>query len=396
MRLLISGGASGGHVSAALAVAEAFRARHPEGHVLMVGRRGGVEEQMVPGSGFALETIDISGLDRDVPTSNVRLPHTLPSAFGHGLRILDRFCPDVVLGVGAHAMVPCLWAALRRGVPYVLQVSEACGLANHMLRPAAAAACVSFQDDVAAFCTPRTVFTSYPIRRGFARREPAAPARRLLIMGGSLGAMRLNRVVWDALDDLLGRFEEVVHLTGGQGAADGATHARPRYRQISTLTDVAGLMTEVDLVVCRAGRGTCAELTAVGLPAVLVPGAFGGGHQEHNAAHLVRAGAAIRIDNDELTPERLLHELRDLSPERLRAMATASAELGAPSAADHIVDVVIETAFTAAPMPHNRLIAALTLVRGIQGHRRRHVTPPRRSSTVVAGDGRVQQLLREV
>src|SRR5215472_18891884 len=166
MRLLISGGASGGHVVAALAVAAAFRAAYPHGEVLIVGRRGGVEEIMVPEGGFPLETIHVRGWDRDSRWKNLRLPAILPPAVARGFHIVDRFRPDVALGVGAHAMVPCLLAARRRGVPYVLQVSEPAGLANRMLRSGAAAACVSFPSDAAAFPTRRTVVTGYPIRWG--------------------------------------------------------------------------------------------------------------------------------------------------------------------------------------------------------------------------------------
>ncbi len=344
MRLLISGGASGGHITAALAVAQAYRARHGDAGLLLVGSAGGLEEQMVPAAGFPLETIPVRGWDRDAPWTNAGLPYSLPRALRLGQRVLDGFRPDVVLGVGAYAMVPCVWAALRRRVPYVLQVSEPRGLANRMLRGRAAAACVSFPDDVAAFRTRRTLATGYPIRPGFARRAPGAPARRLLVMGGSLGARRLNQAVWGALDRLLRRFEEVVHLTGAQGALESSPLARPGYRPISTTTSVPDLMSQADLVLCRAGLGTCAELTAVGLPAILVPGAFGGAHQEHNAAKLVAAGAAVRVADRELTPERLLRELDELGPGRLRAMAERAAGLGRFDAAARIVDVLEDVA----------------------------------------------------
>ncbi|HEY4025651.1 MAG TPA: glycosyltransferase, partial [Candidatus Dormibacteraeota bacterium] len=178
----------------------------------------------------------------------------------------------------------------------------------------------------------------------FVRRVPAAPARRLLVMGGSQGARRLNRTIWAALDTLLDGFEEVVHLTGRQGEAEAAALARPGYRPIAFTDEMPRLLAEADLVVCRAGVGTCAELTAVGLPAILVPGTFAGGHQEHNAAELVRAGAAVRVADGELTPDTLSATLRDLTPVRLRSMAEASAALGRPDAAQAIVRVLEEVA----------------------------------------------------
>src|SRR5262245_10230659 len=351
MRLLISGGGTGGHLSPALAVAHAFRAAHPEADLLMVGRAGGLEERLVPAAGFPLETVRIRGFNRDAPLKNLALPALLPLALAHGLRVVDRFRPDVVMGVGGYVMAPSIAAARIRGVPYVLQVSEAGGLANRMFRGGAAAACVTFPGDVESFRTRRTVLTGYPLRQGFARRVPEVPPRRLLVMGGSQGARRINRTVWAALDDLLEGFEEVVHLTGAQGEQEAAARARPGYRPIAFSIDMPRLLAEADLVLCRAGVGTVAELTAVGLPALLVPGTFAGGHQERNAAELVRAGAAVRIGDAELTPATLLAALRSLTAGRLTAMAKASAALGRPDAAARIVQVLEEVAGVRSPSP---------------------------------------------
>ncbi|HKF78209.1 MAG TPA: UDP-N-acetylglucosamine--N-acetylmuramyl-(pentapeptide) pyrophosphoryl-undecaprenol N-acetylglucosamine transferase [Candidatus Dormibacteraeota bacterium] len=344
MRLLISGGGTGGHLSPALAVAHALRAALPEAELLIVGRRGGPEERLVPAAGFPLAVVDVRGFDREALIRNVALPAVLPAALLDGLRIVDRFRPDVVLGVGGYVMAPAVAAARLRRIPYVLQVSEAGGLANRLFRAGAAAACVTFPGDLEGFRTRRTVLTGYPLRPGFAPRTPEVPPRRLLVMGGSQGARRINQVVWSMLDDLLDGFEEVVHLTGAQGELESVRHRRPGYRGLAYSDDMPGLMAEADLVLCRAGVGTCAELTAAGLPAVLVPGTFAGGHQERNAAEMVRAGAAVRIADAELTPETLVRTLNELKPDRLRAMAEASARLGRPGAAQAILDVLQEVA----------------------------------------------------
>jgi UDP-N-acetylglucosamine--N-acetylmuramyl-(pentapeptide) pyrophosphoryl-undecaprenol N-acetylglucosamine transferase len=333
-----------------LAVAHAFRAAHPEADLLMVGRVGGLEERLVPPAGFDLETVRIRGFNRDAPLKNLALPVVLPRAIAHGVGIVDRFRPDVVMGVGGYVMAPAIAGARLRGVPYVLQVSEAGGLANRLFRGGAAAACVTFPGDVETFRTPHTVLTGYPLRQGFARRRPEVPPRRLLVIGGSQGARRINQTIWAALDDLLEGFEEVVHLTGAQGEREAAAHARPGYRPIAFTTEMPRQLAEADLVLCRAGVGACAELTAVGLPAIVVPGTFGGGHQEHNAAQLVDGGAAVRIGDAQLTPASLLGVLRSLTPERLTAMAEASAALGRPDAADRIVRV-LEGVATGSPSP---------------------------------------------
>jgi UDP-N-acetylglucosamine--N-acetylmuramyl-(pentapeptide) pyrophosphoryl-undecaprenol N-acetylglucosamine transferase len=183
-----------------------------------------------------------------------------------------------------------------------------------------------------------------PLRDGFEPRAPAIPPRHLLITGGSQGARHINEVVWAALDDLRKRFEEVVHVAGRQGAAGVAQHAGPGYRGLPFTDDMPALMAAADLVVSRAGVGTIAEVAAVGLPMVLVPGTFGGGHQEENAKAMVDAGAAVRIGDADLNPSSLVAALDALTPERLRAMARASAATGRRDAAKRVLAVLREVA----------------------------------------------------
>ena len=349
MRLLISGGGTGGHLMPALAVALAFRAEHPDGALLLVGKAGGPEERLVPAAGFDLETVNIRGLDRDAMWKNAALPALLPLALRRGLRIVDRFRPDAVLGMGGYAMAPAVWAAARRRIPYVLHEKDVRpGLATRMFARGAAAVCTTLPGTEARLAGVRSVLTGVPLRAGFERRQPSVPPRRLLVTGGSQGARRLNQAVWSALEALLERFEEVIHLAGRQGEAevDRLRPAYPRYRGFAFHEDMRGLMAEADLVVSRAGVGTIGELTAVGLPMILVPGTFGGRHQELNADAVATAGAAVAVPDAEFTADRLLRELDALAaePERLRAMAAASAALGRPDAAERVLRVVEEVA----------------------------------------------------
>jgi UDP-N-acetylglucosamine--N-acetylmuramyl-(pentapeptide) pyrophosphoryl-undecaprenol N-acetylglucosamine transferase len=270
----------------------------------------------------------------------------LPAALARGMGVVDDFRPDVVLGVGGYVMAPALTGARWRHVPYVLQVSEATGLANRMFRGGASAACVTFSRDLERFTTRKTVLTGYPLRPGFVRRSPRVPPRCLLVLGGSQGARRINEAVWGALDELLARFERVIHQTGAQGERRGAELARAGYEPIAFSSDMPVLLGEADLVLCRAGVGTISEVTAVGLPMVLVPGTFGGGHQERNAADLVAAGAAIWVRDDELSPPALLAAINRLGASRLTSMAEVSASLGRPHAAREVVRVLEEVART--------------------------------------------------
>ncbi|HEX6488207.1 MAG TPA: UDP-N-acetylglucosamine--N-acetylmuramyl-(pentapeptide) pyrophosphoryl-undecaprenol N-acetylglucosamine transferase [Candidatus Dormibacteraeota bacterium] len=341
---MISGGATGGHITPALAVAQALRAEEPDAAILLVGKRGGPEERQVPEAGFDLETVRVQGFDRDAPWRNLALPFVLPGALAEGRRIVRDFRPDVVLGTGGYVMVPALSAARRAGVPYVLLVSEPRGLANRLFYRRSAAACLSLPDRHGRVRSKRVEVTGFPLRPGFRPASPAAPPRRLLVLGGSLGARNLNRAVWGALEGLLQRFDEVVHVAGRQAEADLPGYQRPGYRGMLFTDEMQELMAAADLVVSRAGVGTISEITACGLPAVLVPGTFAGAHQEDNAALLAAEGAAIRVGDSELTPARLLEVLDSLTPDQLRAMAAASGRLGKPDAAQRVVQVLREVA----------------------------------------------------
>ena len=326
-------------------MARAFRAEEPSGDVLLVGRAGGPEERVVPEAGFELATIKVQGLDRDAWWKNIALPAVLPAALRAGLRVVDRFKPDVVLGMGGYVMAPAVAAARMRGVPYVLHEKDVRpGLATRMFAGGAAAICTTLPGTEKRLGARRVELTGVPLRPGFERRTPNVPPRTLLVTGGSQGARNLNRAVWGALDDLTRMYDHVIHVAGRQGAQGVAEHKHDRYEGMSFNDDMPGLTARADLIVGRAGVGTIAESTAVGLPMVLVPGTFGGGHQEDNAAAMVKAGAAVRVGDSELTPSTLVAALDALTSEKLRTMAAASAAAGRRDAAQRVLEVVREVA----------------------------------------------------
>jgi len=313
--------------------------------VLLVGRAGGPEERLVPEAGFELETVNVRGLDRDAVWKNLALPAVIPASLRAGLRIVDRFHPDVVLGMGGYVMAPAVAAARLRGIPYVLHEKDVRpGLATRIFAGGAAAICTTLPGTDKRLGGRPVTLTGVPLREGFAPRVPDVPPRRLLITGGSQGARNLNRAVWSALEDLCSSFEEVVHVAGRQGAAGVTEHAHVRYTGMAFTDDMASLMARADLIVSRAGVGTIAEATAVGLPMILVPGTFGGGHQEENATAMVDAGAAVRVGDAELSGASLVATIQGLDGDRLRAMAKASASAGRRDAAQRVLTVLHEVA----------------------------------------------------
>ena len=315
--------------------------------MLLVGRAGGPEERLVPEAGFELETVRVRGLDRDAPWKNLALPVLIPLALRAGLRIVDRFRPDVVLGMGGYVMAPAVAAARMRRIPYVLHEKDVRpGLATRYFAAGAAAVCTTLPGTEKRLNHGHVVLTGVPLRDGFVPRTPNVPPRVLLVTGGSQGARHINQAVWSVLDGLCARFEEVIHVAGAQGV-EGMAEVRDSYDRYSGLTfsdDMPALMGRADLVVSRAGVGTIAEATAVGLPMILVPGTFGGGHQEENAKAMVETGAAIRISDGELSGEALMRAVESLDGDRLRAMAKASAAAGRRDAAKRVLAVLHEVA----------------------------------------------------
>ena len=299
----------------------------------------------MPAAGFELQTIRVRGLDRDAPWKNLALPYLVPTALQAGLRIVDAFRPDVVLGMGGYVMAPSIAAARTRRIPYVLHEKDVRpGLATRFFAARAAAVCTTLPQTETRLRNRKVVMTGVPLRDGFRPRTPAVPPRRLLITGGSQGARHLNEATWSALNGLCQRFEEVIHIAGRQGAAGVASHARAGYTGFAFSDDMPALMARADLIVSRGGVGTIAEAAAVGLPMILVPGSFGGGHQVENADAMVKAGAAVQIADQDLTGDSLLKTIDGLDAGSLQAMARASSNAGRTDAAERVLAVLHEVA----------------------------------------------------
>jgi UDP-N-acetylglucosamine--N-acetylmuramyl-(pentapeptide) pyrophosphoryl-undecaprenol N-acetylglucosamine transferase len=359
---LISGGGTGGHIFPALAVAQALAELVPGVELLYVGRAGGIEERIVPGAGIELETIKVRGIQEGV-WRNLPLAATVPAAVARASSIVGRFKPDAVFGTGGYVVGPVGMAASLRRKPLVLQLPDAVpGRTIRLLAPRAAVVCVAFGSSVARL-RGRAVVTGTPLRPEFAalgraRREqprqwPTAP-RRVVVFGGSQGAHRLNTAVAEGLKDLLEGSEDLtVHHLCGENDRE-QLHAmrsgllagwRERYVVEGFSDDMDRLMASADLVLARAGGSAVAEMTAVGVPMILVPYPYAGDHQRFNAEPLERAGAAVVVPDREFSGVRLVQEFNRLSePGRLARMAAASLAWGRPDAALEVAGVVRDAA----------------------------------------------------
>ena len=357
-RLLVAGGGTGGHVYPLLAVLEALREADASVQVLYLGGSGGLEERLTGQHGVPFRGIPAGGLRGLGPRQTVTNVGKLTRGALQALGEVRRFRPDVLLVTGGYVSVPAAVAGwlLRRPVVVCLP-DVAPGLAVRLLARLAVAVTVSFEEVTATLPAGKTVVTGYPLRPSFVRGDRAtarqrlgvAPRERMLVVfGGSRGARSINDAVLDSLPGLL-ELGRVFHISGSNDyervrrlAMGRDTCVDGRYRLYSYADhEMADLLWAADLVVARAGAATLAEFPAVGVPSIVVPYPYAGGHQMLNATYLYDRGAAVIVEDGDLRT-RLLPTVRELllEPARLAAMAQAARRLAKPAASQAVVDVL--------------------------------------------------------
>jgi len=381
MRVLIAAGGTGGHIYPGITIAQTLQERRPDVDILFVGTARGLEADLVPRAGFAFAPIPAHYLRRRVSLDVLRTVGTAFRGVMEARRIVRRFRPHVAVGTGGYVAGPVMAAALLARVPVVLQEQNAYpGLTNRLLSRWAALVALG-QPEAAQHLSlrARTVITGNPIRRDVVTRTRAegrealgldAQRPTLLVFGGSQGTRTINEALLEAAPDLMERLGvQILHQTGragfaavtaaarqrwaGHGAAQPAVERGPehvvlgRWHLVPFIHDMPAAYAAADLVVCRAGAITLAEITARGLPAVLVPYPYAAeGHQEANARALAEAGAAVVVRDQELNGATLAQAVSGMlaDPHRLERMAAASRRLGRPDAAAAIAALIEEVA----------------------------------------------------
>ncbi len=354
LRVVIAGGGTGGHLYPGIAVARELLRRSPESVVTFAGTARGIESRVLPREGFALDLLRSAGLKGASGAAWLRGAALLPLSGIDAWRIVSRRSPDVVIGVGGYSSGPVvLVAALRRIPTLLLEQNAVPGVTNRTLARVVNAAAVTF-DSTAAYFGRRAFVAGNPVRPEFlaigAPAERAAGPPRILIFGGSQGAHAINVAMVEAAPRLAARPGRVAitHQTGERDlelVRDAYRRAGLEARVEPFLYAMDREMTAADLVVCRAGATTIAELTAAGRPAVFIPlPTAADDHQRRNAEVLVAAGAAESIAQTDLTGERLAARILALADDGARrgAMAEAARRMARPEAARVIVDKVFE------------------------------------------------------
>jgi UDP-N-acetylglucosamine--N-acetylmuramyl-(pentapeptide) pyrophosphoryl-undecaprenol N-acetylglucosamine transferase len=354
MRCVIAGGGTGGHLFPGLAIAEAFVEREKGNEVLFIGTEKGIEAKVLPGGKFPLRTIRVRPIQGKSLMEKVKAVWRLPMALSEACSILKEFQPQLVLGVGGYASGPALLAAFFLGMKRAIQEQNVMpGMTNRILKWFSQQIFVSFDEARKYFPEKKVLVTGNPIRKEFFAALSAGKEERkkkdrftLLLFGGSAGARRINRAMIEALDDLQGIKSslKIIHQTGKEDF-DFVSEAYRR-KGFEALVkpffeDLPVYYRMADLVVCRSGAGTVAELAVCGKAALLVPYPYAAHqHQWINAKKLVDLGAARMILDQELNGRiiaQTLFYLRD-HPEERAKMEGAIQRLARPRAAEEIVD----------------------------------------------------------
>jgi UDP-N-acetylglucosamine--N-acetylmuramyl-(pentapeptide) pyrophosphoryl-undecaprenol N-acetylglucosamine transferase len=365
--VLIAGGGTGGHLYPGIAVARELLTRVRDAQVAFVGTAAGIEARVIPREGFPLDTIRSAGLKGKSLRALARGAALIPLSAIDAAAVVSRRRPSIVIGVGGYSSGPVVALAALRGIPTLLMEQNAIpGLTNRLLAPLVRAAAVTYEEAI-PFFRGKAFVSGNPVRPEFFGDEGLVPdkvegaydghgsppgAARVLVFGGSQGAHAINVAMVEAATRLVagGPRLAITHQTGERDlemVRDGYRWAGLEARVEPFLFEMDREMKSADLIVCRAGATTLAELMAAGRPSILIPlPTATDDHQRKNAAALVRQGAALMIDQRELTGERLASDIVALAGDapRRAAIGAAARQMARPDAAALIVDKVLALA----------------------------------------------------
>ncbi|MBI3753337.1 MAG: undecaprenyldiphospho-muramoylpentapeptide beta-N-acetylglucosaminyltransferase [Deltaproteobacteria bacterium] len=359
MRIVLTGGGTGGHLFPAIALAEEFKARDRDCRILFIGASSGIEKEIVPKYGYPLELLDIEGFKGRGLSHKVSAG--LKAAMGvlTAKKILQSFQPDRVVGTGGYSSGPVILAArLLRVKTAILEQNAVPGLTNRILGRVVNKIFVAFEQSKKFFPGGRVIFAGNPVRREIigSRRVPSGRGQgskdkfTILVFGGSQGAKAVNTAFSDALE-YLADIRDSLNIIHQTGDADYQTVKEMYERKgikaelFAFIDDMAKAYSMADMVICRAGATSIAEITALGLASILMPYPFAANnHQEINARSLAGKGAAIIMRQDEIIGDALANVIRKFyeSPEELKKIREKAKAFGKPNAAEAIAESIIK------------------------------------------------------
>lgn len=362
MRIMITGGGTGGHTSPARAILEEVQKRDPLLIAQWVGCRGAIEERVSTAMSIPFRSLPVEGWPRRRTPRRLWVGLKLVWSTFRAWTYLRKFRPQVVVGVGGYVSLPTMWVAQRLGIPTIIhEQNRLLGVANRLLAPRATRILLSFPETKGRYPAERARLVGNPVRAAFAAPPDARLAREtfgldpeipvILVCGGSQGARRINAAMEQLVTAFAPSEAQFIWMTGQADAAVGreaAARATALTQVHAFIDDMAGACAAADLIVSRAGASTTAEIAVMGKPSILIPYPHAtDNHQWHNAQTFVDAGAAILIDDDACSADTLSAAIRKLLGDRdsLTRMGAAARSVANPHATDAIVDEILELSF---------------------------------------------------
>jgi UDP-N-acetylglucosamine--N-acetylmuramyl-(pentapeptide) pyrophosphoryl-undecaprenol N-acetylglucosamine transferase len=358
---LISGGGTGGHIFPAIAIANGLRAQIPEANILFVGAKGRMEMEKVPQAGYPIEGLWISGLQRKLDLKNLSFPFKLLSSLLKANQIINSFKPDVVIGTGGYASGPLLYVASKKKIPtLILEQNSYPGITNKLLGKTVRKVCVAYEGMEKYFPAKKIIITGSPIRKEIndlkATKEEGVEyfdlnreKTTILVIGGSQGAMNINEVIGEKLDEIVKDNIQMIWQTGKASFVNARDYsersAKRNYIKVVDFISRMDLAYAVsDLVISRAGAIAIAEIVAVNKPAIFIPlPSAAEDHQTKNAKALVKGHAAILVKENEAKEKLVpaINEMLETESNRL-VMIQNLKRFKHPNATETIVDEIIK------------------------------------------------------
>ena len=363
MKILLSGGGTGGHVYPAIAIANKIKEENPEAEIIFVGTEKGIESEIVPKYGYELKTVTVQGFKRKIDFENVKRVFKLFKGLEQSRKIVKKLKPDVVIGTGGYVSGPVLFNSSMSKVPTIVHEQNSFpGVTNKILAKMVTKVLTSFEDSHERFpeeTRSKLVLTGNPVRKEILISKKSVSRRKLgiqedkkmvLCYGGSGGSRKINDSMKLVIRNLVNDDIAFIYATG-KNFYDGFISdindldLKPYQKVVPYLEDMATALAACDIVIGSAGAISLAEITALGKPSIIIPKAYTAeNHQEYNAKSVESKGAGIAILEKNLTPETLNETVYKLLGDRdlLLDMSNASKEIGKPEAIDIIYKEVME------------------------------------------------------